>query len=184
MTTASTFEKALIYAARKHKGQRRKDKKRPYIIHVLDVMTHVNSIKSESSNIFLLGTCALLHDVCEDCGVSLKMIAKKFGHQVASIVEELTINEIECELLGKTEYLKQKMLKMSSYALIIKLCDRYSNISDMKHMPESFQKKYTLSTRAIIDGLVTGRKLTHTHNVLISMILGAMNKYEVQFMLD
>jgi len=180
--TAKVFEKALIYAAKKHKGQRRKDNKRPYIVHVLDVLAHVTSIKGESTNIFLLGICALLHDVSEDCGISIKKIAKKFGHQVASIVEELTINEIECEMLGKTEYLKRKMLAMSSYALVIKLCDRYSNIRDMEGMPESFQKKYTTSTRAIIDALIAGRKLTHTHNVLISMILGAMNKYEVQFM--
>ena len=182
MVTAEIFERALSYAIKKHKGERRKDKKRPYIIHVLDVFSHVSNIKAESTNLFLLATCALLHDVCENCGVSIKKIAKKFGHHVASIVEELTINEIECELLGKTEYLKRKMLAMSSYALVIKLCDRYSNIQDMADMPESFQKKYTTSTRAIIDALIAGRKLTHTHNVLISMILGAMNKYEVRFM--
>lgn len=182
MATAEIFEKALIYAVRKHKGQRRKGNKRPYINHVLDVLSTVNEIKGESTNIYLLCICALLHDVCEDCGVSIKKIAKKFGHHVASIVDELTINEIECELLGKTEYLKRKMLGMSSYALVIKLCDRYSNIRDMKDMPESFQRKYVTSTRVILDALMKERKLTHTHNVLISMILGAMHKYEVEFM--
>ena len=88
MVTAEIFERALSYAIKKHKGERRKDKKRPYIIHVLDVFSHVSNIKAESTNLFLLATCALLHDVCENCGVSIKKIAKKLHYLNLSFIFE------------------------------------------------------------------------------------------------
>ena len=176
LTGPEMLEKALIYSAKKHKGQRRKGDGRPYILHPIAVMDRIRSAKSDSNNIHLLGTCALLHDTVEDCGVSIRKIAKKFGYSVASIVEELTLDKAMYKVMGKTQYLCISMQDMSSYALAIKLCDRLDNLSDMKTMSKDFQEKYFYETVSIINSLKT-RKLTDTHIDLISQIKVELRKY-------
>lgn len=168
MITAETFEKAILFAVKAHQGQRRKGDGRPYILHPMSVMHTLYGIK-ESKNIYLLATAAILHDCVEDCGVKLSTIAKLFGHSVASLVEELTLDKSKYETIGKTEYLCQEVLKMSSYALCIKLCDRLDNVRDMKKMSESFRLKYRAETREILNRLKQ-RKVTKTHAKLIKLI--------------
>lgn len=174
--TQELFEKAVKFATEKHKGVVRKGDGRPYIMHPMSVMTTLLAIK-KSNNALLLAIVALLHDVVEDCDVTLEEIAKEFGWQVASLVGELTSDPAEIKRLGKTEYLKQKMSVMSSYALRIKLCDRLDNVKDMKSMNVSFQKKQIDATAEIIVALATRRKLTKTHKAIIAMIWREMKKY-------
>lgn len=166
--TNTQVEEALLFAAKKHRGQSRKGNKLPYIIHPIRVMTTLQRVKA-SKNLNLLLVVSLLHDTVEDCGVSLKKIGKKFGHHVASLVEELTLDKNKYETIGKTKYLCQEMTKMSSYALCIKLCDRLDNVSDVKDMSEEFKNKYKAETRELLEAL-KGRVLTKTHKKLIKLI--------------
>lgn len=158
------LEKAIHFATEKHQGQIRKGTGMPYIIHPISVMVILNKIK-KSNNPELIAIACLLHDVVEDCGVTLEEIAAEFGHAVASLVEELTSDEKEIAAVGKKEYLAHKMLKMSSYALRIKLADRLDNVHDIE--PHMFNK--IEETRYILDNLKK-RKLTTTHKKLIKMI--------------
>ncbi len=165
------FEKALEFALQKHKGQKRKWNNIPYYRHPISVAKNIETYK-KSKNIELLMTAALLHDTVEDCeDVSLQEIAEKFGYYVAALVDELTSNEWEIKKLGKTEYLKNKMAKMSSYGLVIKLSDRLDNVKDLSTTSETFQKKYTKETLEILNHLQSwARKLTLTHKKLIEEI--------------
>ena len=167
--TNDLLEKAIIFATKKHKGQKRKGNGLPYIVHPLGVMSIFLEVK-ESKNITMLLIAILLHDVKEDANVSLKKIAKEFGHQVAALVEELTLDKDKYETVGKTELLCQEVIKMSSYALVIKLADRLYNIRDTKSMPVEFRDKYFEETRVIIKTLETGRKLTKSQKKLVQMI--------------
>jgi (p)ppGpp synthase/HD superfamily hydrolase len=175
MITAKVFEDAIYFAVKKHRGQVRKGDGRPYILHPISVMTRVQEVK-KSKNIFLLGAASILHDTKEDCGVSLKKIARKFGYQVAAIVEELSLDKEKYLTIGKTEYLCQELYKMSSYALTIKLCDRLDNVSDMESMSPEFQQRYFKETMAILDRIKT-RKLSKTHHHLIAKIKLVLSKY-------
>lgn len=175
MITAKVFEKAIKFAIKKHKGQRRKGDGRPYILHPISVMAHVQSVK-KSNNLFLLGAAAILHDTVEDCGVSLKKIARKFGYHVAAIVQELTLDKEKYLTVGKTEYLCQEMMRMSSYALTIKLCDRLDNVSDLATMDKEFQKRYHKETLDILQR-INKRKLTMTHNFIIAKIITQLRNY-------
>ncbi len=167
------LEKAIVYATEKHKGQVRKGDGRPYILHPLSVLIKLNKYK-KSKNQFMLGIACAVHDVFEDVeGVTLQEIAEHFGHKVAALVEELSTNKDECNALGKPQYLLNKMLAMSTYALCIKLCDRLDNLEDMKTMSEEFKSKSIAETCFIIEGLIKGRDLTKTHKALIK----AINKY-------
>lgn len=174
--TANTLEQAILFAVEKHKGVVRKGDGSPYIIHPMRVLISLQSIK-KSKNSFLLAAAAILHDVVEDCEVPIEEISKKFGLHVACLVQELTSDKEEIKKLGKTEYLYQKMLKMSSYALCIKLVDRLDNIRDMKSLSKDVIKKQIDSTVTILNNLKTGRKLTKTHNKLIRLIEKEIKTY-------
>ncbi len=179
MITSNTLEKAIKFAVKAHRGQKRKGDKRPYIMHPISVMTTLYSIK-ESDNLYLLAAAAVLHDTVEDCGISLKKIAKKFGHSVAALVGELTLNKDEYSRVGKTAYLCEEVVKMSSYALCIKLCDRLDNVRDMKKMDEEFKIKYKIETVAIINAIHAKRKnVTDTHSKIIKLIEEAISEIKL-----
>jgi (p)ppGpp synthase/HD superfamily hydrolase len=80
------LEKAIEMAVRAHTGQIRKDGS-PYILHPLRVML---AFQDEPGRIGeLLRAAAVLHDVCEDCGVSLGSIMD-VSPEVGDIVDCLT----------------------------------------------------------------------------------------------
>ena len=176
------FEKAIEFAIKQHKGQYRKNSNVPYYWHVMCVAKNVEDNKL-SKNLELLLVAAILHDTYEDCpNVTLEKIAKLFGYKVAALVEELSSDETEIEKVGKTEYLKNKMEKMSSYALVIKLSDRLDNVKDLSDTKESFKEKYYKETIAILEHLKScGRKLTGTHTKLINKIENSLLEQNLVF---
>lgn len=112
--------KVLPYARELHKGQLRKGKdKVPYIYHPLLISCHALALGLDDDN---LVSTALLHDVCEDCGVA---------------VEELPVNEptrTAVSLLTKIndddeQYYVQ--ISQNAVATMVKLLDRCNNISSM-----------------------------------------------------
>ena len=177
--TTKHLEEAIIFATEKHEGMVRKGDGRPYIMHPLSVMQHLYKYK-KSKNINLLAIATVCHDLLEDTKTTTTEIVRLFGLNVASIVTELTTDEEKKNKVGKAQYLLTKMLGMSSYALVIKLCDRLDNIMDMKSMSDSFIKKYIKETNFILDGLCEddARKLTRTHKCLIRDIRKTMKTYE------
>ena len=177
LITAETFHKAIGFATQAHKEQYRKGDGRPYILHPIEVMVLAMNLK-KSVNTFLIGIVCMLHDTAEDCEeVTLEIIAKEFGYAVAALVDELTLNKEEYKTIGKTECLKRHTIAMSSYALFIKLCDRYCNIKDMVSMNEVFRTRYIAETREILENLES-RKLTKTHRKLINMIYKQCKQWE------
>ncbi len=79
------FEKAMVYAARLHAGQKKKGSGRPYIGHLLGVTALVIEHGGDEDE----AIAALLHDAVEDQGglPTLRAIRRKFGPRVAKIVE-------------------------------------------------------------------------------------------------
>lgn len=170
--TSELLEKAIVFATEKHKGQTRKGDGRPYVLHPISVLITLGRIK-KSNNFELIAIACLLHDVVEDCGVSLEEIANEFGHGVAALVDELTSDKNEIKRVGKAKYLAEKMKKMSSYALRIKLADRLDNVQDVS--PTMNQNKID-ETNFILNEL-KDRKLTPTHKKLIKLIDKSINKH-------
>src|SRR3981081_2199874 len=82
------FEKALIFAKRKHAGQTRKKTAVPYISHLFGVAGLVLEAGGDED----LAIAALLHDVVEDCGGApmLNDVRRRFGKRVAKVVEGCT----------------------------------------------------------------------------------------------
>ena len=87
------FERALLFATRKHAGQSRKGTTVPYVAHLLGVA----SLLLEAGGDEDLAIAALLHDVVEDCGgaLMLREIRRRFGKRVAHVVDGCTDTDLD-----------------------------------------------------------------------------------------
>ena len=82
------FDRAFLFAAKKHSTQMRKASSIPYIAHLIGVTSLVLEAGGDED----LAIAALLHDVVEDCGGEkmLKEVRRRFGKRVADIVDGCT----------------------------------------------------------------------------------------------
>lgn len=167
------IKSALEYAIRMHQNQYRHDGSE-YINHPIRVANYVRKFK-DSNNIEDLYISALLHDVIEDTEATYYDIVRLFGPQIASIVLELTNDDDLKKEIGKTKYLEIKMKNMSSWALVIKLCDRLDNVSDLMASNEPFRNKYLSETMEIINFVLEKRELSKTHIKIIKCIIERVN---------
>jgi len=87
------FERALLFATRKHAGQHRKGTTVPYVAHLLSVAGLVLEAGGDED----LAIAALLHDVVEDCGGApmLREIRRRFGKRVADVVDGCTDTDLD-----------------------------------------------------------------------------------------
>ncbi|PNA04015.1 MULTISPECIES: HD domain-containing protein [unclassified Pseudomonas] len=77
-----TLERAIAIAATAHAGQVDKGGA-PYILHPLKVMLRMSSLEER--------IVAVLHDVVEDCGISLEDLRKEgFSEAILSAIESVT----------------------------------------------------------------------------------------------
>ena len=84
------IDKAYKFAYEKHFEQKRLTGE-PYIIHPLNVAYILTRTNADYETL----SAALLHDVVEDCGVSVKEIEDMFGHNIAVLVDGVTkINKL------------------------------------------------------------------------------------------
>lgn len=160
------IKKALDYATEKHLGQSRKFSGEPYIVHPMAVAELANKYDGYNEDKIC---AALLHDVVEDCNVSVAEIAKEFNSHIAGIVKELTSNKADIESAGKTEYMKKHMVNMSKEALTIKLADRLNNMMDN---PTQKMKDATIE---IINYLMANRTLSFPQKNLADDIMDVIS---------
>jgi GTP pyrophosphokinase len=118
MKTKSDIRRALEFMIEAHNGQFRKFSGEEYAWHPVGVAKIVRNLKSSKNKERIL-IAALLHDTVEDTDVTLEVIENKFGEMVSSIVYELTSDGFKIKEIGKANYLLNKMLRMTSYALVI-----------------------------------------------------------------
>ena len=175
------LDKVLEFATEKHKGQKRDDGNE-YIVHPIRVAQLVDEYKAKfSKNRSVLIASALLHDTLEDTYTSYRELRDNFGEYVASLVLELTTAKVACNFRGKAVYLAEKMTTMTSYALTIKLADRYDNICDMKNTNPEKKKRTLNDTRFILKYLSENREITSkTQKIFIEMINEKLKEYEAE----
>ena len=76
------LEKAISFAMEAHRGTVRKGTERPYILHPIEVLQILSSMKADAG----LMAAGVLHDTIEDTAVTLKDIVDNFGADVAALV--------------------------------------------------------------------------------------------------
>ena len=128
---------AMSFAVRAHGSQTRKDGRTPYAVHPVAVLrllvTHLNVTRPE-----ILATAAL-HDVLEDTPTPPEAIEEAFGPLVLRWVRSLTLPpEAHGEgvpFAAKTRYLLEELETQPWEAVLVKVCDRWDNLTDMGAAP-------------------------------------------------
>ena len=147
---------ALVFAARRHRNQRRKDvEKSPYINHPLDVVEMLWRIGGVRDCVTLVA--AALHDTVEDTGTLPEEIEAEFGPEVRAVVMEVTDDkslpkEVRKQL--QIEHAAHKSLR----AKHVKLGDKITNVRDVivsppLDWPETRRTEYVLWAQAVVAGL-------------------------------
>jgi (p)ppGpp synthase/HD superfamily hydrolase len=171
-------KKAWDFAEDKHKGVRRKFLDASYFEgHLRKVFGLLKQYDTRAE----LGAASLLHDCLEDSDATYDELVEVFGKKVADLVKELTSDDEMISVMGKSDYLINKMLLMSNDALIIKLCDRLQNISDSYNASKSFRDKYYKETKYIIDRLKSERRLNRTQGRLVGQICGILDNIKSRY---
>ena len=119
--------KALPFAKQQHAGQVRKGKDNiPYISHPLTMACHALAMGIVDDDVL---AAVLLHDVCEDCGVSPEELP--VGEAVQQAVTLLTKTDHPGMSKQQANDLYYAALRENRIAAIVKLLDRCNNISTM-----------------------------------------------------
>lgn len=145
---------AYEFSAEAHRSQTRKYTGEPYIVHPVEVMTILTCSLPNVSTEMLCA--ALLHDVVEDCGVTLQEINQRFGPVVEDLVFWLTDPPT---VAGGPNRAARKAMTRERYAIApaeaqtIKCADIISNTSTITHHDPDFAVVYLSEVRALLDVL-------------------------------
>ena len=140
---------AYEFAAKAHEGQTRSSGK-PYITHPLAVAYTLLELGMDTDTI----CAALLHDVVEDTDATLDDLKKRFGQDVALLVDGVTkLSKIPTSTKEEqqAENIRKILLAMSQdiRVMIIKLSDRLHNMRTLKYRPLEKQRNTALETMNI-----------------------------------
>jgi guanosine-3',5'-bis(diphosphate) 3'-pyrophosphohydrolase len=145
---SSVVNAAYEFAKDAHKDEKRENGD-PYITHCLKVAETVLNWGLDETSV----AAALLHDVVEDTKYTLKDIEKKFGSEVAFLVNGLTkLSAIKYSNKNpEVESLRKFILSFSQdlRVVIIKLADRLHNMQTIQFLPTERQKKLAWETEEI-----------------------------------
>jgi len=137
---------AYEFAEKAHEGQKR-DSGDDFFEHPKAVGLILAELKLDIDTI----VAGLLHDVVEDCGVSIDEIKEKFGADVARIVSGVTkisnlklnekLNESDTKSLEKIETIRKMLFAMSEdiRVIIVKLADRLHNMRTLEYVDRNKQ---------------------------------------------
>jgi GTP pyrophosphokinase len=122
------IDAAAALATEAHATQRR-DNGDPYITHPLAVADILAGYRLDTASI----VTGLLHDVIEDTPVKLPEIEKRFGREIAGLVDgvtKLTRLELQSDRTKQAENFRKLVLAISRdiRVLLVKLADRLHNM--------------------------------------------------------
>ncbi len=152
---ARLIEEAYDFAHEAHEGQNRATGE-PYIVHPINAAMTVADLNLDGTAI----AAALLHDVVEDCGVSNEEISKRFGADVARLVEGVTklsrLNLLRPEDAAwddevQADNLRKMFLAMAEdiRVIVIKLADRLHNMRTLYGLDRGRQARIARETMDI-----------------------------------
>jgi GTP pyrophosphokinase len=163
---ARFVQDALEFAQKAHDGQLRKSGE-PFIEHPIATAVQLAEMRLDATTL----AAALLHDVIEDTGVTYNDLAKRFGPEVARLVDGVTklkrLDQVQVNgnglepapaepaprpsLNAETERiasLRKMLVAMAEdiRVVLIKLSDRLHNMRTLSHMPADRQQRIARET--------------------------------------
>ena len=148
--------KATMFAAEKHRNQRRKDADAsPYINHPI-ALANVLANEGRVTDTDVI-CAALLHDTIEDTETTEKELFEAFGEKITGIVLEVTDDKKLDKGVRKNLQIEHAP-HISSEAKLVKLADKICNLRDiLVSPPTGWERKRILDyfdwTEKVIAGL-------------------------------
>jgi guanosine-3',5'-bis(diphosphate) 3'-pyrophosphohydrolase len=147
---------AVLFAAERHRNQRRKDAEAsPYINHPI-ALAHLLATVGAVTDLTVL-QAAVLHDTIEDTETTEAELRERFGDVVADIVLEVTDDKALPKQRRKELQVEHAPHK-SRGAALVKLADKTVNLRDIASAPPadwSLQRRqdYFDWAKRVVDGL-------------------------------
>lgn len=138
---------AAAWAKALHKNQKRASGE-PYFIHPLHVAEFLIDLGLDQEAII----AALLHDVLEDTDIELPELRKRFGKQIGALVDGVTkisIVKAKSKSVQEAETIRKMLFAMTRdiRVIIIKLADKYHNMSTLEYL--SPEKRKAIATECL-----------------------------------
>ena len=167
--------KALSFARAKHDGQFRKSGE-PYIVHPLIMACDALSIGIRDDNVI---AAILLHDVVEDCGVSLHELP--VNDEVRHSVDLVTFRVMNGETKENAKNRYYNLILTDRAATLTKLVDRCHNVSSMAGtFTQEKLKAYIEETRQYVLPLLKKAKTEYPEDSEVLFVL----KYHITSVVD
>lgn len=153
---AAVLLDAVMFAAERHKNQRRKDvEASPYINHPI-ALAHLLATTGGVEDLVVL-RAAILHDTVEDTETTEAELRARFGDAVADIVMEVTDDKALPKQRRKELQVEHAPHK-SSGAALVKLADKTCNLRDIAAAPPADwplfrRQEYFDWVKRVVDGL-------------------------------
>ncbi|MDO8664555.1 MAG: HD domain-containing protein, partial [Candidatus Liptonbacteria bacterium] len=133
------------FASDAHKDEKRFSGEQ-YIVHPIATSLKIAALRLDSDTV----SAALLHDVVENQNIKIEELKKKFGEDIAFLVEGVTkVDKVRYHGIERTvESLRKMFLALASdiRVVIIKLMDRVHNMETLEHVRPEKQKRIALET--------------------------------------
>ena len=146
---------ATLFAAEKHRDQRRKDaRKTPYINHPIAVVNLLANV-GQITDLETL-QAGMLHDTVEDTDTSPEELEERFGFGVCSLVLEVT-DDKGLEKQERKRLQVEHAPHLSPRAKTIKVADKIANVSDLLNSPpadwpDERMQQYVAWSRQVVAG--------------------------------
>jgi guanosine-3',5'-bis(diphosphate) 3'-pyrophosphohydrolase len=131
-TPTALLLRAVAFAARKHRDQRRKDREAtPYINHPIAL---ANVLADAGVDDVVVLAAALLHDTIEDTATTVAELQSSFGRAIAATVMEVTDDRSLPKGERKLRQIEHAA-QLSDEAKLVKLADKICNLRDVVSSP-------------------------------------------------
>jgi len=140
------LHRAWEFAVQRH-GQARHASGEPYIQHLLEVATILASMKLDRETI----VSGLLHGVLKEGVATLDELSRRFGHDVANIVDgttRITNVHYDSRLASQAENIRKLFLAMGAdiRVLLVRLADRLQDMLTLASAPEEMRRHVARET--------------------------------------
>jgi guanosine-3',5'-bis(diphosphate) 3'-pyrophosphohydrolase len=143
------LRRAYFFSSEAHGMQTRKEGT-PYMAHPLAVASILADMKMDTTTI----AAAILHDTLEDTPTRIEDIRKRFGYELAFLVDGLTkLRRMEFKSLemAQAENFRKMLLSMAEdiRVVLIKFADRLHNMRTLQYLPEEKRQRIASETLEI-----------------------------------
>lgn len=152
---------ACYFAAEAHTGTYRKTGE-PYVYHPVSVARILAEVHFDHETLM----AAILHDVLEDTAVTKDTLAKRFGVEVAELVDgvsKLTHISFSSKREAQAENFRKMFLAMARdiRVIMIKLADRLHNMRTLDVMPPKKRRRIAKETLEIYAPIANRLGMNH-----------------------